>query len=156
MTPIIRACQKCGTEIPGDAPEGGCPGCLLETALDAAGGQPVFGRYTLVKILGRGGMGIVWLARDEELEPHVALKFLPDLMIQDRALLDRLVFRRRLRKDLHVRETRHRIEPQAKGPILSSVNLRERQLYPRHSLAAGLLKNLSSGAPHVPRSSRRN
>src|SRR5215510_14194503 len=121
MTPIIRVCQKCGTEIPGDAPEGGCPGCLLETALDPAGGQPVFGCYTLVKILGRSGMGIVWLARDEELERHVALKSLPDLMIQDRALLHQLVFRRRLRKDLLVQETQHLIEPQAEGPILSSV-----------------------------------
>ncbi len=33
MTSALRSCPKCGGEIPADAPEGGCPGCLLETGL---------------------------------------------------------------------------------------------------------------------------
>src|SRR6266568_4809961 len=70
------------------------------TSREFASGQKVFGRYTLVKILGQGGMGVVWLARDEKLERDVALKFLPDLIIHDRALLNDL--KRETRRSLEL------------------------------------------------------
>ncbi|MDI1320073.1 MAG: PEGA domain-containing protein, partial [bacterium] len=50
-----------------------------------AAGQKIFGRYTLKKILGRGGMGVVWLARDESLERDIAIKLLPELVATDPA-----------------------------------------------------------------------
>jgi TolB-like protein/predicted Ser/Thr protein kinase/Tfp pilus assembly protein PilF len=37
MISAPRVCTKCGAEIPADAPEGGCPGCLLSAAFVDAG-----------------------------------------------------------------------------------------------------------------------
>ena len=70
------------------------------TLREFVSGQKIFNRYRLAKTLGRGGMGIVWLAHDEELERDVALKFLPELIIHDRAVLGDL--KRETRRSLEL------------------------------------------------------
>ena len=53
-------------------------------------GQKIFGRYTLKRLLGRGGMGVVWLARDASLERDVAIKMLPEMVASDPAAVREL------------------------------------------------------------------
>jgi eukaryotic-like serine/threonine-protein kinase len=84
-----KHCPNCGEEIPGEAPGGLCPLCVMrgviqpEEETDMPYGMSsmiegpgiTIGHYELLELIGEGGMGLVYLARQQApIQREVALK----------------------------------------------------------------------------------
>src|ERR1700754_4613656 len=53
--------------------------------------EAVASRYAIKRLIGRGGMGIVYLARDRRLERLVAIKTLPPHLAEDESVKQRFL-----------------------------------------------------------------
>ena len=107
----IPRCPGCQVELATDAPEGLCPQCLFQGILEgqdeaearAPGRTPPSGfvppaaaelgrhfpHLEILRLLGQGGMGAVYQARQTKLDRLVAVKILPPEVARDAAFAER-------------------------------------------------------------------
>ncbi len=81
-----RFCSSCGT--PSGEFAHACPADPIDELRERLA-RTLAGRYDIVRLLGRGGMAVVFLAQDLTLERQVAIKVLPPDMSHDLKLISR-------------------------------------------------------------------
>ncbi len=99
----MKICPQCDTGYPDNAVT--CPthGGLLSEIIDLRPGMLIRKTYRIERLLGKGGMGSVYLARHELMDAPRALKFLSHELNNDEAFT-----RRFLREGRMLRQVRHK------------------------------------------------